>query len=89
VADTFHWRTHAGTELDLILTRRGKRYGLELKCTDAPQMTKSLCTALDDLGLERARVVYPGTEHYRTQARVEMLPLGKLSSVFRVVRQGC
>lgn len=50
-------------------------------------VTKWLRIALDDLGLERARVVYPGTEHYRTQARVEALPLGKLSSVFRAVRQ--
>jgi hypothetical protein len=85
-ADAFYWRTHAGAELDLMLMRRGKRYGFEFKCADAPRMTKSLRIALDDLGLEQAWVVYPGTEQYRIHARASTLPLTKLSSVFRVVR---
>jgi predicted AAA+ superfamily ATPase len=84
--DAFYWRTHAGAELDLMLMRGGRRYGFEFKCADAPRMTKSLGIALDDLGLEKAWIVYPGAEEYRVHERASALPLTKLSSVLRVVR---
>ena len=85
-ADAFYWRTHTGAELDLMLMRRGKRYGFEFKCSDAPRMTKSLRIALDDLGLAQAWVVYPGTEQYRIHERASVLPLTKLPSALRVLR---
>jgi hypothetical protein len=85
-ADAFHWRTHAGAELDLMLIRRGKRYGFEFKCSDAPRMTKSLGIALGDLGLERAWIVYPGSERYRLHARASALPLTELPSVLKALR---
>lgn len=34
--DAFYWATHAGAELDLLVVRGGRRYGFELKFTDAP-----------------------------------------------------
>lgn len=71
----FFWGTHAGAELDLLLFRRGARYGLEFKTNDAPQMTKSLHSALADLDLARAWIVYPGTETYAVHERVEVAPL--------------
>ncbi len=49
----FFWGTHAGAELDLFFLRHGKRYGVEFKTADAPQMTKSMHVSLDDLNLER------------------------------------
>ena len=85
-ADAFHWRTHAGAKLDLMLIRRGKRYGFEFKCADAPRMTKSLGIALGDLGLEQAWIVYPGAERYRLHARASTLPLTELPSVLGVLR---
>lgn len=38
-------------------------------------MTKSLHTALGDLALDRAWVVYPGRERYRLHEKVEAIPL--------------
>ena len=38
-------------------------------------MTKSLHTALADLSLDRAWVVYPGRERYRLHEKVEAIPL--------------
>lgn len=73
--DAWYWSTRRGAELDLLLARRGRRFGFEFKCTDAPSMTRSLHVALADLGLERAFVVYPGAERYPLHERVEALPL--------------
>ena len=74
----FFWGTHAGAELDLMLMRGGKRYGVEFKCADGPVMTKSLHIALEDLKLERAWIVYPGTESYPVHERVTVCPLPAL-----------
>jgi predicted AAA+ superfamily ATPase len=71
----FFWGTHAGAELDLLLILRARRYGIEFKTTDAPQMTKSLHMALADLKLERAWIVYPGAENYPLHERVEAISL--------------
>lgn len=78
VADSrqaFFWGTHSGAELDLMLMLGGKRYGVEFKCADAPVMTKSLRIALEDLKLERAWIVYPGTESYPVHEKVRVCSL--------------
>jgi uncharacterized protein len=77
----FYWGTHAGAELDLLLIRHGRRYGIEFKTTAAPTMTKSLHIALNDLGLDRAWIVYPGTETYRVHESVEAIPLSRMMKV--------
>jgi len=65
----------AQAELDLLLFAGGKRWGYEFKCADAPNMTKSMHIALQDLELAALTVVYPGTERYRIHERVEVIPL--------------
>lgn len=52
----------------------------EYKCEDAPRMTRSLHSAIADLRLQRAYVVYPGARRYRIHERVEVLPLADLGS---------
>ena len=79
--DAYYWGTHAGAELDLLLLRNGRRFGLEFKCTDAPAMTKSLHVALQDLELERAWIVYPGSQTYPVHEKVEALPLTQLPAL--------
>lgn len=74
-AAAYFWGTHAGAELDLLLVHGGRRYGIEFKYRDAPAMTKSLHVALDDLHLERAWIVYPGTVSYPVHDRVEVLSI--------------
>jgi uncharacterized protein len=78
---SFFWGTHAGAELDLLLVRRGRRYGIEFKMSDAPSMTRSPYFALEDPSLEWAWIVYPGDQTYPVHDRVEALP-------FRSVRDG-
>ena len=71
----YFWGTLRGAELDLLIVQAGQRYGIEFKCQDAPRMTKSLHIALKDLQLERAFIVYPGTERYLVDEHAEVVPL--------------
>jgi hypothetical protein len=73
--EAFHWGTHGGAELDLMLTRGGRRWGFELKYADAPRTTKSMRVALHDLKLERLFVVYPGEKDYTLDDRIRVLAL--------------
>ena len=76
--DAYFWGTHAGAELDLLLIRGGRRYGVEFKTNAAPHMTKSLHIALEDLKLQQAWIAYPGEQSYRIHERVEVVPLKDL-----------
>jgi hypothetical protein len=64
--------------LDLLLLQRGKHWGFEFKCSDAPSLTKSMHIALQDLGLEWLWVIYPGLERYPLSERVTALPSRQL-----------
>jgi uncharacterized protein len=73
------WATHQGAEIDLILRRGDQLLGVECKRTDAPNLTASLRTAIGDLGLARAAVVYPGSKRYPLSEQVEAVPLRALA----------
>lgn len=77
--DAYFWGTHAGAELDLLVTLRGKRHGFEFKYGDAPAMTKSMHIALQDLKLQRLFVVYPGKESYALERQVEVVAIHDLA----------
>jgi len=73
--EAFHWSTHGGAELDLLLVRGGQRWGFEFEYADAPRTTKSMRVALQDLKLERLVVIYPGDKDYALDERIEVLGL--------------
>jgi len=73
--DAYFWATHQGAELDLMLVQGGKRYGFEIKLSDAPTITKSMRIALQDLRLSRLFVVYPGAQSYFLNNEVEALAI--------------
>ncbi|MDD2707895.1 MAG: ATP-binding protein [Verrucomicrobiae bacterium] len=75
------WGTHAGAELDLLVTVDGKRYGFECKYADAPSSTRSMRTALADLQLAHLWIVYPGNERYELDHRLTAIPLRDLPSL--------
>ncbi len=76
-AKTYYWRTQAGAELDLLLFLNGRRIGIEIKRADAPKMTPSMGSALDDLELHRLLVVYPGSVRYTLRPKVEVMSLAQ------------
>jgi len=62
--NVYFWATHSGAELDLLALIGGRRFGFEVKYTDAPGTTRSLRIAANDLALYHSYVVYPGSESY-------------------------
>ncbi len=76
--EAYFWGTHQGAELDLLLFKDGRRIGVECKRMDAPGLTPSMRTALEDLQLEQLLVVYPGDQRYPLADRVEAIPLVEL-----------
>lgn len=80
--DAYFWATHQGAEIDLILRRGERMFGIECKRTDAPRMTPSLRVATEALGLERIAVLYPGTRRYPLSDTVEAVPLTELADLF-------
>jgi predicted AAA+ superfamily ATPase len=79
--DAYFYGTQRGAELDLLLLRRGRRWGFEFKCTDAPTTTKSMHIALDDLKLEHLWVVYPGMLRYPMTEKITALPLREIHQI--------
>jgi predicted AAA+ superfamily ATPase len=79
--NAYYWGTQRGAELDLMITRHGKRFGFEFKCSDAPNMTRSLHVAIADLGLSQAYVIYPGDRRFHLHENVEALPLSAIDSL--------
>ena len=79
--EAYFYRTQRGAELDLMLLRRGRRWGFEFKCTDAPRTTKSMHVVIEDLGLEHLWVIYPGDREYPLTDTISALPLKKIHDI--------
>ena len=82
--DAWFWATHQGAEIDLILRRGDRLMGVECKRADGPRLTPSIRVALDDLGLERVAIVYPGAKRFALADRVEAVPLTTLAEPGRL-----
>jgi len=76
--EAFFWATHQGAEIDLILRRGDRLFGVEVKRADAPRATPSVRIALADLDLEQVAVIYPGTKRYPLADQVEAVPIADL-----------
>ena len=72
--EIFFWGTHSGAELDLFWQAKGKNWGAEFKYGDAPQLTKSMQSALNDLKLRQLWVIYPGEKMYSLAPQITALP---------------
>ena len=78
--EAYFWATHGGAELDLLMIKDGRKVGIEFKLGDAPRLTPSMKTALNDLGLDMLYVIYPGTRRYGIADLVEAIPLATLAN---------
>ena len=77
--DSFYfWGAHTGAEIDLLLTRRGRRFGIEFKRTSSPKVTPSMRNALTDLNLEEVIVLHAGSESYPLSGRVRAVSAHRL-----------
>ncbi len=74
----YFWATHQGAELDLLLLKGARRIGVEFKRSDAPQVTRSMRIAMQDLKIDSLYVVYPGEHRFRLAPGIEAVPLWAL-----------
>jgi len=77
--ELYFWSTHTGAEVDLFFFHQGHRYGIEIKYSEGPKISKSMQSALSDLQLEHLWVIYPGIHRYPLQEKITALPLSDLS----------
>lgn len=83
----YFWATHNGAEIDLVVVKGNRMYGVECKRADAPAMTPSIKIALKDLKLEHIAIVYPGKHQYALDKKVTVVPLdavcGGMKKIFK------
>ncbi len=84
-AEAYFWATHSAAELDLLFFMNGKRYGIEVKFSEAPEVTHSMYTALQDLGLEHLWVIYPGEQNYPVHERITVWSLQNVSNLAQLL----
>jgi uncharacterized protein len=79
--EAYYWGTHGGAELDLLIMHGSKRYGFELKYTDAPTTTRSMRVAGADLRLDHLFVVHAGTKAWQAEEKVTVVPLRDIEAL--------
>lgn len=84
--DVYFYKTHGGAELDCLLLHKGKKYGFEFKYESSPTVTKSMHIVMQDIGLEKLFIVYPGSKGYPAGKNIDVVPLIKLTDVLKGIR---
>lgn len=79
-SQAFFWRTAQGDEVDLLVEGGGRRIPFEIKLHSAPRAgdARGLLRCMNDLGLPRGYLVYPGRDPYSLGQGVTALPAGQL-----------
>ena len=76
----FFYKSVAGAEIDLVIVdRTGRLTAVEIKYSLSPRPTRGFWNACEDLGIDRAFVVYPGDDSYPINKMCRTLPVGKIS----------
>ena len=82
----FHWATHSGAELDLLVAAGERRYGFEVKRAEAPRLTPSMRSAFQSLKLDRLDVVHAGTQTYGLADGIRAVPATEMNTLLRPLR---
>lgn len=80
-SQAYFWGVHSGAELDLMFLRDGHRYGIEAKFSEAPEVTSSMKTALNELGLSHLWIIYPGKHTYPAEKKITILSLQNIGEL--------
>jgi hypothetical protein len=82
-AELFFYRTHSGTEADVVIARAGKpEILIEIKYSTTPKPSRGFYTAAADLGVQRQFVVAPVERSFPLSEAVQVLGLPDLKRVF-------
>jgi len=73
----YFYRTHEGAECDLVLTKSGiPVYGIEIKYTSSPKITKGLRNAFEDLKTKKNFIITPKSDDYFIDKEIRVCSLG-------------
>lgn len=76
--ECYFWATYAGAETDLVVQRGSELRGIEVKRSAAPSLTKSMQTALEELGLSRIDVIHAGEHSFSLARRIHAVPATRI-----------
>lgn len=79
-SECYFWATHAGAELDLLVVKGRRRWGFEFKRTSQPKVTRSMATAIDDLGLRGLTVIHAGADSFPLSKKIRAVALARIGS---------
>lgn len=82
--EAFFYRTAAGAEIDLVLTRGRKRIAVECKASAAPKVSKGFWNALADLNIDEAWIISPVQESYPLDKQVTVSSLQNVLQYYGV-----
>ena len=75
----YFWATHTGAEIDLLVPTSGaKLRGFEVKRTTAPQVTRSMHSALEALQLDGIDVIHAGERTFPLAKRIRAVAAERL-----------
>lgn len=81
--DCYFFRTHEGTECDLVLVKGGKTVAaIEIKYTSSPKITRGLTQAFKDLNADNNFILTPRTEDYLLKRSIRVCNLGDFLSKY-------
>jgi uncharacterized protein len=82
-AELYFYRTHQGTEADIVITKGGTPEILvEVKYSSTPKLTKGFYLAQNDLQTKKHFVVCPIAEGYPISENTRVIGLSELSQIF-------
>lgn len=75
----YFWAAHSGAEIDLVVQGRGGRLrGFEIKRTSSPAVTRSMHTAMIDLGLRSIDLIHAGDETFPLAKGIQAVAAARL-----------
>jgi len=79
-SQAFFWRTAQGDEVDLLMDVGGRRVPFEVRLHSAPtpHEAQGLRRCMQDLGLSRGYLIYPGATNYSLGASITALSASRL-----------
>ena len=81
-ADVFFFRTADGTEMDFVVSMRGKTVAIECKAGAAPSVGKGTYSAIETIRPDFSYVVAPVEEPYPLSEKLSVIRLADLGGIF-------
>jgi predicted AAA+ superfamily ATPase len=72
------WALHSGAELDLLVVRGVRRRAFEIKRTTTPSVTRSMRSAIENLGLDGLDVIHAGTETFPLGEQIRAVSMSRI-----------